>query len=513
MPDNSKLALGLGIVGPSGKLRDSMAAQRIFGIRAVGGRRFRQWALFSIVLSAVLVESPLGQRMESEFGLRWLYQTRGALPSPSDVVLVTMDDASANALGTDVSVESWPRTLHACLIDHLAKMGAAVVVIDVNFESVVRHDPLPESYAAAVGTGCDLMSDEAGTRQLGASIKAAGNVLLASYLGQRQDANLQMTWERMPIPEVAAGALGIAPSPLPDRGERFRSFYTFRPAIGNDDSAGLETASLVAMAVQAFERESVHTIIAKLGLDAGDPSSVSAVAGGSAADSKRDLRQRMTAIRHQVQQSPAARAAVAAIDPRLGELYAGTATPFLNMYGLPGGLDEIPYHELLAANLSPTLAARVRGKAVFVGAAEHFTNTRLDSYLTDYPTPPGQKYGGVELVAIAFANLREGRTLKLLYAWQEVMLLGLLGGLLAAASWRWDPLRVLPAAVAASLAYLACAHSLFARNGLWLPQIVPVMVEIPLLMIGSTLDDRQHAAAISAFAESVAGSGRCCCCL
>ena len=297
-----------------------MAAQRLFGIRAVGGRRFVQWALFSIVLSAALLESSLGQRLESELGLRWLYQTRGALPPPGDVLLVTMDDTTANALGTDVSVESWPRTLHACLIDHLAKMGAAVIVMDVNFESVARHDPPLESYAAAVGTGCQLMSNAAGTQQLGASIKAASNVLLASYLGQRQDAELQMTWERMPAPEVAEGALGIAPSPLPDRSERFRSFYTFRPAIGADDSAGLETATLVAMAVQAFQRESLHAMVDKLGLEGDDPSSASTVVHGKAAVSKANLRQRMTAVRHQVLQNSAARATVAAINPHLAEL-------------------------------------------------------------------------------------------------------------------------------------------------------------------------------------------------
>ena len=110
----------------------------------------------------------------------------------------------------------------------------------------------------------------------------------------------------------------------------------------------------------------------------------------------------------------------------------------------------------------------------------------------------------MELVATAFANLREGRTLNPLYGWQEVVLLAVLGGLLAVASWRWDPVRLLPVEVA--LSYLASVLLLFARSGLWLPQIVPVMVEMPLLMVGGTLLQYLHSRSLWREAVDAAAS-------
>ena len=344
-----------------------MAAERLFGIRALGMRRFVQWALAVIVLCAALLESPLGQRLEAEFGLRWLYQIRGPLPSPPDTVLVTMDDAAANTLGETIGVEDWPRTLHACLIERLAAMHAAVIVMDVNFESAVRNDPPPDAYSAPVRKSCTLRNGSAGTEQLGAVIAQAGNVLLASYLGQRNDAGVQMVWERMPTAEVAYGALGIAPSPLPERGERFRSFVTFHTAIGGGSRDESEIASLAAMAAQAFEQDGMTKILADPRFAPLDPKVTKSSTAGT--DGHGGLRKLMSALRHRVQINAADSAAVIAASPRLGALYRGVTTPYFNIYGAPGALDQIPYSMLLDDSNTASTQARIRGKIVFVGAA------------------------------------------------------------------------------------------------------------------------------------------------
>src|SRR6185503_486920 len=66
------------------------------------------------------------------------FQLRPPQPALQDVVLITIDDRSLNALG------AWPlpRDLHASLVNALTDMGAKAIVFDILFAEPAPDDAL-----------------------------------------------------------------------------------------------------------------------------------------------------------------------------------------------------------------------------------------------------------------------------------------------------------------------------------------------------------------------------------
>ena len=69
---------------------------------------FKQFLLGSLIglLGVFLHLSPLGLALEEKFGLEWLFHLRGAVPAPDDVIVIAIDQPSANHLGTEVKVDA-----------------------------------------------------------------------------------------------------------------------------------------------------------------------------------------------------------------------------------------------------------------------------------------------------------------------------------------------------------------------------------------------------------------------
>ncbi len=74
-------------------------------------------------------------------------------PPPSEVVGVTMDGASLDALGR----YPWKRSVHARLIDRLTAMGATVIALDTFF--VRPTDPAEDAALAAASENGQLGHD------------------------------------------------------------------------------------------------------------------------------------------------------------------------------------------------------------------------------------------------------------------------------------------------------------------------------------------------------------------
>src|SRR4030066_324656 len=71
--------------------------------------------------------------IEENTGLGLLFKLRGAMPPPSDVVVISIDRESSEHLDMPDNPDKWPRSLHARLTDTLAREGATVVSFDVHF--------------------------------------------------------------------------------------------------------------------------------------------------------------------------------------------------------------------------------------------------------------------------------------------------------------------------------------------------------------------------------------------
>ena len=117
--------------------------------------------LLLALLGTLAALLPPVAELEEDIGLGSLFKLRGARPAPQDVVVVTIDRQSSNALGLPNLPRKWPRSLHARLVSKLHELGARAVVFDVIFE-----EPREPDQDAAFAQAC----------------RVAGNVVLFEYL-------------------------------------------------------------------------------------------------------------------------------------------------------------------------------------------------------------------------------------------------------------------------------------------------------------------------------------------
>ena len=96
---------------------------------------------------------------------------------------------------------------------------------------------------------------------------------------------------------------------------------------------------------------------------------------------------------------------------------------------------------------------------------------------------------------MAFANVRDGTTLRQLNVGQGAALLGLIGLVVMAAGWRWEPQRALPAIALLATGYSTAVYFAFVAMHVWLPLVTPLLLEIPLLTFGALLLQYFHSRA------------------
>ena len=93
-------------------------------------------AVASMVVGAfgmVMSLTPLGMELEENMGLHLLFKIRGKRKAPPDVIIITLDKASADHLHLPASPRKWPRSLHARLISNLIDKKPAVIAFDIIF--------------------------------------------------------------------------------------------------------------------------------------------------------------------------------------------------------------------------------------------------------------------------------------------------------------------------------------------------------------------------------------------
>ena len=105
-----------------------------------------------------------------------------------------------------------------------------------------------------------------------------------------------------------------------------------------------------------------------------------------------------------------------------------------------------------------------------------------DSFPTVYGDPRGLDLSGVEIAATAFADMRDGRTLRLVPEGLRAGLLWVLASAMVAAVLRWRIGRGSLVAVSIAVSWAGLAFAAFCLLDLWLPVAVPVLVSLPLAL-------------------------------
>lgn len=449
--------------------------------------RLRHALLAGLLVGAIgtlLALTPVGTAVESELGLQWLFNLRGAVQPPDDAVIVSVGERALDRLERKARGQPlqqcivsasrrpgvWPRCLYAELIEKLSAQGARLIALDVYFTKRGEAD---------------------GDLELARAIERAGRVLLLQRTSLEYDRIRSVRVETLssPLSDFADAALGTGPFPLPKVPARVDQFWTFKAAF--DDAPTLPALALRAYAGDASEM--LLDVLRRLGAPLrADPDT----ATGKARFEK-TYTEEMRSIRRFVRSRPGIADQVrAALQAETGtrsdgdrrrlalaliELYAGDDSRYLNLYGPAGTIRILSADDILAPGAAGRLDLdEVRDKAVFVGLAEQERVEQEDDFHTVFSRDDGLYLSGVEIAATAFLNLLHGTSLR---TPNNLAVAVLIGGFGIAVTLLIYALKVaygLAASLAIATIYATGAFYGFVVHGLWLPTLTPLALQLPL---------------------------------
>jgi adenylate cyclase len=412
------------------------------------------------VLASLL---PVTSRLEEVLGLKLLFNVRGPSPPSTQVVVVGISRDAARAVGQTTELDTWPRDLHADLLERLSAGGASAVAFDLTF------------HERRSGGGDELLA---------AAIERAGNVVLLEWT-ESDVMSLGSTeaWvetRKPPLLELKAAALGSAPFVLPTVPVSVGQFWTFGRA--SDDTPSLPVVVLQAHLLPHYEDFLRLLELAKPGVTTPWPQTRTAV------EEQRNLESTMMTIRRAFQSDgglgSAARSelarrnystsTVSALEVLI-DLYAGPSSRFLNFYGPARSVTTLPFDRALAGSGE----VEVAGKVLLVGLSEPRQPEQQDDFLSVFSQSTGVNLSGVELAATAVANLLQQRTLASLPLPLQGALIVLLGIAFGTLVGRSTVLQAAGVAALAGAVYFAVAYWQFTSAHVWLPLVVPLAIQLP----------------------------------
>ena len=428
---------------------------------------------------ALLALSPLGAGFERNVGLAWLFRVRGPVAAPADVAVVGINARTGADLGMPSMPIQWPRTIHARLIEELARRKASVIAFDMHFAEAKAAEQDAAFAKAITDSGRVVLLEKLiGRRQ---SITAAGG----------RQSSIWIESVEPPLALLAAGSAGIGSFPLPKLGASVYEFWTFKTSAGD-----APTLPAVALQLQAAARDPQwRQSLAQLGVAAPDDPTTPNAPGAAEA-----LRQTMHTLRERLASDGSAGARLAlgaasadaatlpsaAISPAraLIGLYQGPNVRYLNFYGPPGTITTVPYQAVINGDHDlPDLA----GKVVFVGYSDLSDAGQPDRFYTVFTRDDGVDLSGVEIAATSFANLLTDRALRPLDALPTAVVLILFGLVLGALVYLLPALWGVPLALALAAAYAIAAQHAFTARELWLPFATPLLAQTPAALFTGLL--------------------------
>ena len=155
----------------------------------------------------------------------------------------------------------------------------------------------------------------------------------------------------------------------------------------------------------------------------------------------------------------------------------------INFYGPPGTIKSLSYGDILAGNRDEAyLQQQICDKVVFIGTARQFWSGQSDGFYTVFSREDGLDISGVEIAATTFANLLDNRRIRPLSPGYAVLLFSItaLGCALCCAF--FSPRAALVVLMVLTGAYLGLALWCFDRHTLWVPVIIPGVLQVPLAL-------------------------------
>ncbi len=449
-------------------------------------KRARQLLLGVIIgLFGVIVNlTPLGLMLEEDYGLDFLFSWRGPVTAPNDVAVIAIDQPSATALDLPITPRSWPRELHARLIDKLTAAGARVIVFDLLFDT---QGIVPEDNA-----------------KLARVMQQTRNVVVVARLSFNESELLEysadLSYNRITevgtteiLPIIADAVMAQAPFPLP-KAERVNNYWTFMASAG--DMSTMPVAALQVYALPLYNDFVVLLENVRPAAAAKLPVNKDDLDVGDLIITLRDIfvrdSQLARAMQTELNRDTSLDAAKKQVISALLNVYAGEERRYINFYGPPRSVTTVPYYQIVQLDDSNTIENQqpqldFQGKVVFVGfsaTTQAEQDIVRDDYNTVFSNPDGLYISGVEIAATAFANLLENKPVQALPLIGNLIIVFLFGLVIGVA------FVVLPnrsAAVAGIVLmglYTYYAYHQFKEAAIWLPLIVPLFLQMPFALYG-----------------------------
>jgi adenylate cyclase len=448
----------------------------------------RRWArglligVATAVCGAALIVTPVGTSFEETVGLPWLFTVRGTIAPPPEVAVVAIDGSTGRRLDLPRLPRDWPRTVHAQLIENLVERDASVIVFDMDFSRV------KSGYEDLVFAKAISNSDRV--------------VLFERLEGRRKPVERAdgtsggWTWveEKLPpAPPLALAAKALGPFPLPKLGKTALQFWVFKSSAGNAPTAAAIALQLYALSVYEQWLQVLKT--------AGAPGTEDLPMRAEEIERTYYLPDLMNVFRRAFERDPQLRERIHQIADQLqatngggptppliaalAALYDGPDSRYLNLYGPPGTIRTIPYHDLVGEDGQATGPpnADLSGKVVFVGYSDFYDPDQPDRFYTVFTGKDGIDLSGVEIMATAFANLLRDDALRHSGPAVAALLLFGFGLALGVGMYLLPAMLAVPVAVAFSALYGAGAQWGFNEVHLWLPVATPMLVQLPFALL------------------------------
>ncbi|MDZ7924438.1 MAG: adenylate/guanylate cyclase domain-containing protein [Marinagarivorans sp.] len=393
------------------------------------------------ILSGICL-SPIGRTLEKNTSLPWLFNWRGPLPAPNNIVIVGLNSGAAERMGLSRHSITWSRSVYAQLIDRLTAADANLTVLDIALKTA---------------------RDEEQDSQLEAALAKNQKVLLYTYFKRHQ----------IPLAEGSADIEQAIP-PLP----RFNA-----QALGSGHFTLIKSAVISEAVLFKSDAENTYQSQPLLAFLAITPFNIQRdfwqlLRGGeldptlSLQDRAQLFRQAVTAPPQNIKSYDLKKYGQSISNKHLFDIFSLDKNLLINFYGPTQTFHHIDIDQALALTDSE-FKRLFSQKIVYVGYLETRQTEQQDAYQTVFTGRQGMDVSGVEISATVFSNLLNNtfiRDYSPPLMWAITLLAFGCGFMLA----RLPLLFNLAAQSCFLMAYLVAAYYVFSRFNFALPLVLPI---------------------------------------
>ncbi len=425
------------------------------------------------LIGAIYSLTPLAISLEENLGLSWLFKARGAMTAPDKVVIVSIDKISAEILHLPDDPEKWPRTYYARLIEKINQQKPALIGINITFNEKREAEN-------------DLL--------LAQAIAKNKNIILSNYLKRNVIASTNplnaFSYERIinPIPILQQAALDTAPFPLPKTASTVKQFWTHKKSAGG-------IATFPGTIFQYYVFKQLYSEILQLLYQLNPPINSSIFATVEQLKTVKSFNMKtLQKIQNEISYNDNIREQLIqllndssfSIDKtRLLHSWLtflnGSNSLYFNHYGKAGTITTIPFYQALVSDIiNPET---FHNKIVLLGYSEDIEPERSQGLYTVFSSDFGDTTSPIEIAATAVANLINHNWIHSLNQQQQFFLIFSWGVILSIICRLLAYKLAISLIISISIGYIIFAHSQFSNTFLWLPLIIPIMIQMPLVLV------------------------------